>query len=220
MVRPAQLWEAPASARAIPADNARGKAYRLAQSGSKMPQELIDETSWVRESNQVAACQLNYGDAQPLLCHAPLKLDWKQTVITARNHAYRNIRPGLKTARVAEYRIGLLALMRFALLDDIGRNVVEEIGGEIEVDTVPAAVSCLRPCSCSPGVFPPFTGRLARSRDHRVDENQHAHGNALANQRGGETAKRLCNEDRMAGADRLYGEIGISGEAGIPVVAG
>ena len=53
------------------------QAYGLAQSGSKMPQELIDETSWVRESNQVAARQLVYGDAQPLLCHAPLKLDWK-----------------------------------------------------------------------------------------------------------------------------------------------
>ena len=123
-----------------------------------MPQELIDETSWVRESNQVAACQLNYRDAQPLLCHAPLKLDWKQTVITARNHAYRNIRPGLKTARVAEYRIGLLALMRFALLDHIGRNVMEKICDEVEIGAVAAAVSRLRPCSCSPGVFPHSPG--------------------------------------------------------------
>ena len=53
------------------------RPYQLAQSGSKIRQELIDETSWVRESNQVAARQLVYGDAQPLLCHAPLKLDWK-----------------------------------------------------------------------------------------------------------------------------------------------
>ena len=74
----------------------------------------------------MAARRLVYGDAQPLLCHAPLKLDWKWAVITSRNYAYRNVRPGLKAAWLAEDSIGFLALMRFALLDDMGRNVMEK----------------------------------------------------------------------------------------------
>ena len=78
MARPARLWEGPAErTRDSRGRRAAVRHYQLAQSGSKIRQELIDETSWVRESNQVAARQLVYGDAQPLLCHAPLKLDWK-----------------------------------------------------------------------------------------------------------------------------------------------
>ena len=48
--------------------------------------------------------------------------------------------------------------MRFALLDHIGRNVVEEICDEVEVGAVAAAVSRLRPCSAAPVLSPHSPG--------------------------------------------------------------
>ena len=107
--------------------------------------------------------------------------------------------------------------MCVALLNDVRRNIVEEIRGATEVNTVPAAVSCPRPCSCSPGVFPHSPGV---SPGAGIIEDQHAHGYALANQGGGEPTERPLNEKHMPGADGFDGEVGVSGEAGVPVVAG
>ena len=54
--------------------------------------------------------------------------------------------------------MSFLALMRFALLDHIGRNVVEKICEEVEVGAVSVAVGRLGPSSRGPGNSPHSPG--------------------------------------------------------------
>src|SRR4051794_32746924 len=118
----------------------------------------------------MAASQFVNRDVQPLPCHAPLELDWKQAIIASGNHVDRSFWPALEAAGFAEYCLGLIAHMRVALLDDSGGNVVQEICYDVEIGAVAAATSRLCPCSRCPRVLPPFTRRLAGNWDHRVHE--------------------------------------------------
>jgi hypothetical protein len=129
-------------------------------------------------------------------------------------------RPRLESAGLAKHRVGLRALVRLALLDDLGWKVVQEVRGEIKARAVTAALSRGDPRVLPSGVRPPLPRRLARQGDHAVDEDQHPYPRLRADERRSEAAERLRDEDRLARPDRLEHALGVDRQSGLRVVAG
>jgi hypothetical protein len=102
--------------------------------------ELICETVWIREREEVAAGQLLDLDLQSLLRDPTLELDRKEPIVASRDHVDGNLGPGFESARLSEHDVGLGALVRLALLDELGRHVVQEVRGEVEVAAVATLV--------------------------------------------------------------------------------
>jgi hypothetical protein len=189
------------------------------QLGSEVPKELICETVWIREREEVAAGQLVDLGVQSLLRHPTLEVDRKEAIVASGDHVDRNLGPGFESARLTEHDVGLGALVRLALLDDLGRDVVEEVRGEVEVSAVATPVCGRYPRCDRFGVVPPLSNRLAGNRNHRVDEHQHAHANLRAHQRRREATERLYDEDDLTRPDRLEDAISVGRETGSVVVA-
>jgi hypothetical protein len=84
--------------------------------------ELIRETVWIREREEVATRQFLDGYLQACLRHPTLEVDRKEPIVASRDHVDRNVGPGFESARLAEHDVGLGALVRLALLDELGRN--------------------------------------------------------------------------------------------------
>jgi hypothetical protein len=158
------------------------------------------------------------GYVQPFTRDPPLEFDRKEPIVAPGDHAYRNLGPCFKVAGLTKDDVSLGALVRLALLDDLGWNVMHEVGGEINIGAVPAAVRSRSPRRDRSRVVPPLSRRLARDRDHRIDQHQHAHCNLLTYQRGGETAERLRDKDHAARPNRLDDAIGVNRKAGLLVI--
>src|SRR5215831_886651 len=141
-------------------------------------------------------------DGQPLLCDATLELDRKEPIVASGDHVDRDRRPRLESAGLAEHDVGLAALQRLALSHDLGWKIVQEVGGEIEVQAVTTAVRRGCPRFLPPGVGPPLFRRLAGHGNHRVDEHDHPYPRPRAHQRRGEAAERLGDEDHLAWPDK------------------
>jgi hypothetical protein len=105
----------------------------------KICKELIDNAPRICERNQMSARQFVDIHRQSFSCDASLELDRKKSIITTGNHVDWNIGPGIETTGLAKHDVGLRALMRLALLDDVRRNIVKKIGGEVEIRAVAAA---------------------------------------------------------------------------------
>src|SRR5262245_44090082 len=110
----------------------------------------------------MAARKLVDTQVQPLVCDAPLKFNRKEPIVVAGDHANRNLWPCFKPAWLTKDDVGLGALMRRALLDDLGWNVMQEVGGKIEFRTVPTALCSFSARHNRTGVVPPLACRLAR----------------------------------------------------------
>src|SRR5262249_31917158 len=119
---------------------------------------------------------------QPFTHKAPLEFDRKEPIVTPGDHVDWNLWPCFKPAWLTKDDVGFWALMRLALLNNLGRNVMQEVRGEIKMGAVAAAVRsrCSR-LDC-PRIVPPLACRLAGNRDHRIDQHQHAHSNLLTYQ--------------------------------------
>src|SRR5215831_5134702 len=159
-------------------------------------------------------------DGQPFLCDATLELDRKEAIVASGDHVDRDRRPRLESAGLAEHDVGLAALQRLALSHDLGWKVVQEVGGEIEVQAVTTAVRRGCPRFLPPGVGPPLFRRLAGHGNHRVDEHDHPYPRPRAHQRRGEAAERLGDEDHLACPDRLDNAIRVDRQTRLRVVAG
>src|SRR5262245_23976903 len=108
--------------------------------------------------------------------------------------------------------------MCLALLDDLGRDVVQEVCGKVEFRTVASALCGFFARRNRSGVVPPLACCLARKGNHSIDQHQHAHLNPRTHERGRKTAERLCDENHSACPDCFDDAIGIGGKAGVLVI--
>jgi hypothetical protein len=109
----------------------------------------------------MATRKLVDGHVHSFPCDAPLEVDRKESIVAPCDHVDRNLGPRFEPAGLAEYDVGLGALVRFALPDNPGRNVMQEVRDEIEV-RAEAVAACGR-CACCrrSGAVSPLASRLA-----------------------------------------------------------
>src|SRR5262249_49720615 len=69
---------------------------------------------------------------QPFTHKAPLEFDRKEPIVTPGDHVDWNLWPCFKPAWLTKDDVGFWALMRLALLNNLGRNVMQEVRGEIK----------------------------------------------------------------------------------------
>jgi hypothetical protein len=111
-----------------------------ALTASNVTEELIGETAWVCEREEMAAWKLVDGEMQSLSCDATLELDREEAIVASGDHVDPDRGPRLESAGLAEDDVSLGALARLALFHDLRWEVVEEVGGEIEARAVATAV--------------------------------------------------------------------------------
>src|SRR5689334_23805192 len=99
----------------------------------------------------MAARQLVDGHVQAFSRDATLEVDRKESIVATRDHVDRNVGPPFEAAPIAEREVGLRALARLALFDDLGWNVVQEVCGEVEGRTVAPACCSRLPRGDRPG---------------------------------------------------------------------
>jgi hypothetical protein len=68
------------------------------------------------ERNQVAAWDFVDGLAEPLVCHACLKVAQKEPIVFTNHHVNRNVGPRLEVRGLAEGDLGFPALVRGSFL--------------------------------------------------------------------------------------------------------
>ena len=123
-------------------------------------------------------------DPEPLLRDAPLERRRKHPVVPPGDHPDRNLGHAREGPRLTERRARLVgfkpkrprrSLRQVVVVDDA---VVVEVGrGEAEL----LGVLPLRRSLA--GIRPPFAERLARLRDHRVQEDEHVDAGPFAHER-------------------------------------
>src|SRR5262245_65502924 len=91
-------------------------ALRLAN----VAEELIGETAWVSEREEMAAWELVDMNLQSLLCDATLELDRKEPIVASGNHADPGRRPPVESSGLAEQDIGFQPLPHLDLLYHVG----------------------------------------------------------------------------------------------------
>jgi hypothetical protein len=149
----------------------------------------------------MATRQLLDGYVQAFLRHASLEVEREEPIVGSGNDVERNVRPGLESAGLAEHDLGLGPLARRALPDRLGREVVEEVGGEVEVGPCSHRALRPRPRAAIDPVLSTTPQPSRREPDHRVDQHQHANGNLRTDQRGSETHRATARRGRR-GASR------------------
>src|SRR4051794_14321867 len=121
------------------------------------------------ERNQVAAWDFVDGLAEPLVCHACLKVARKEPIVFTNHHVNRNVGPRLEVCGLAEGGVGFPALVRGSFFGDILWHVMEEIRGEIELDAVATTLGRSLPRFEPPSVTThrPFRREEGSSRSRR-----------------------------------------------------
>src|SRR5262245_53517791 len=93
------------------------------------------------ERRQVAAVHLVGDDAEALADHPTHELGGEEPVVAAQQEPSRHVGPAIERVRPLEGRVGLTPLPALERLgDDVGRDVVEELGLHVEL-IGPAAVA-------------------------------------------------------------------------------
>src|SRR5918999_5039790 len=187
---------------------------------SKVAKNLIDEAARIRKRQEMAARHLVNAQVQSFFRHAPLELDRKEPIVTSGDHMDRNLWPRREAAGLTEHDVRLGALVPPSFLDDLGRNVVQEVCADVELRAVTAALRRRFPICDRSRVVPPLTRRLAGNGNHGVDEHQHFYGHTVAHHRGRKRTEGLGDENNSAVPDRLNDSIGVCLKAGVLVVAG
>src|SRR5262245_59360377 len=101
-------------------------------------------------------------DIQPFARDPPLEFDRKKPIVAPGDHAGRNLGPCFKTAGLTKNDVGLGTLVRLALLDDLGRDVMQEVCGKVEFRSVATPLCSFSACRNRSGAVPPLACRLAR----------------------------------------------------------
>jgi hypothetical protein len=112
----------------------------------------------------MATWKLVHADLQPFLGDAALELERKDPIVAPGAGVHRDRRPRLESAGLAEHDVGLRALLRFSFRHDVSRKVVQEVGGELEVRAITAAVRGGDPRFLPPCIRPPLTPPSRRAR--------------------------------------------------------
>src|SRR5262245_52826705 len=92
---------------------------------------------------------------QPFTRDAPLEFDRKEPIVAPSDNADRNLGPCFEAAGFTKSDVGLGALVRLALLDDLGWDVMQEVHGEIKIGAVSAALRSRLPRRDRSRVVPP-----------------------------------------------------------------
>ena len=86
---------------------------------SEIAKELIDETTGIRPRKEMATRKLVDVHVQPFARDAPLEVDRKESIVASGDCVDRNVGPRFESTGLAEVDVGLGALLRFTLLDDL-----------------------------------------------------------------------------------------------------
>ena len=154
-------------------------------------------------------------DSQPFPRYPLLEGGREEAIVSAHRDPDRHVRPRREVADGPEGRLGLGKLLIRAGGKDLGRDVVQEVGGQVEIRAVAAFPGRGHTRLLGAGVAPPGAGRLARYRDHRVDQDEGANGNLLRDERRGETADRRGDQHHIVPAiNGRDDQVGVLGQAG------
>src|SRR5450631_406604 len=145
---------------------APGRASHVRSHAEQISRELKRSC----QRDQVTAGQHVRLDAEPVPGERPLKLDGEEPVVRSDHDPNRDGRPSVKVADRPEDHLGLGALMRLPGGRDLGRDVMQEIDGRVELGAVATLFGCDRARLERSSVSPPCAWRLTRRRDHRVHE--------------------------------------------------
>src|SRR5262249_46531201 len=203
-----------------PASEERAAANALVRD---VGNEELGKLSRAGEGNQVSAWDFIGALSQPFARHAGLKIAWEEPIIFANHDMDWDIGPRLEGRAFVERDIALATCMRGSFFSDIFWHVVEEVGGELELDAVATALGGRNARLLPSGTVPPLAGRFAGKRDHCIHEDEQANRRprAGADERGRERTHRLGNEYHVVSLpDRADNAIGIGGEARVRVITG
>jgi hypothetical protein len=159
------------------------------------------ELARAAERDVVAAVHLVGLDPQTLSCMTARPCRWKHPVVAAQQVSRRRARPRCERPWFAQRPRALVSFAPLRLGRKVGMHVVVE-------DVVVAAplVAAVRP---------PVVEELAGRRDHRRDEDEQVDRNAGADERRGEAAERMTDDDDLAAvADRSHDSFGVVPPAG------
>ena len=127
----------------------------------------------------------------------------------------------MESAGFFEDDLRLFALVGRAFAQDCIRDIVQEVDRHVELGAVTTAL-----CGCHARLYrarvlPPGPGGLPRSGDHCIHEDERAHRRSSADERGGESAERLSDEDHVRPlSNRPYDDLGVIAETRALVVTG
>src|SRR5512146_3220116 len=181
-----------------------GRPCRLSDDIPPETQQPSHELLRPREGDQVPSRDHLYLRVQPLTSDALLELEREESVVRCRDDPHRNLRPALEAARLTEDRIGLLSLTRRTAAQYRLRDIVQEIGGKVELRGISAGRRRGDSRVHGARIAPPSPGGLPRLSDHGIDEHQPVHGLRGAGEGCRETTERLRDEDDIRSrSDRL-----------------
>ena len=146
---------------------------------------------------------------------ALLELPREEPVVTSDDHVGGHVGPSLDVARLVPDRVRRRARLRVPLhlRSYVVGQVVEE--GPLLVELGVAAGGLLGGPSCRirAGRAPPPSRRLARQRDHRVEQHDHPHPATVRHHRRREAAQRLRHQDGVGAlADGCIDQVGVLGQ--------
>ena len=162
----------------------------------------------------MTARDLGHPGTEALPCDPALEVQREEPVVLPGEHPGRHIRPALDGTRLAEGDVGLGKVVRLPSGGHVHRDVVQEIGGQIEFGGIAADLGGRDAGRFPAGVAPPLPRRFAGSRDHGVDQDQQTDRDARTGHGRGEAAHRLRDQDDVGPAiDGRGHRIGVFGQA-------
>jgi hypothetical protein len=160
----------------------------------------------------VPAVDLVGRDSQALPRDAAKETGREQAVVTTDQDPRRDVGPDPERRRLPQpgLRLGAPPVQRLG--GQLRRDVLVEEGDRTVVP-VPRLIAVSR-------IGPVVGGRLRRRGDHGRDQHEQFHCHPVADERGGEAAKRLRDDDQIGPvADRAGHAVGVLGKAGRVIVA-
>ena len=116
----------------------------------------------------MSALHLVRYDAQPFLDHPAHELSGKEAVFAAQQEFRRYVRPASQRPWLDEWSAGLATFApSYGLSRHLLRDIMKEDGERVDVtvDWQPQPRITLAPCFNVPGIVPPFSRRLMRTRN-------------------------------------------------------
>jgi len=108
---------------------------------SQVPRQLISQLAGPGQGSEVAARDLVDFGAEPLPRHPALELEREEPVGPSGDHPGGHVRPSLDLAGLAKGDVRLGVGVPLPRGHHLCGHVVQEVGGQIEIDGVPARLA-------------------------------------------------------------------------------
>ena len=135
-------------------------------------------------------------DAEAFASDTALQPDGEEAIVGSGQDANWRRWPRREVTHRVKRDVGLGPLVPLSLGRDLGVDVVQKVGSQVE-GTVSTPAGGLLLSLERPGVCPPVAGALTRNRDHRVHQHQVPHRHPFADQRGREPSQRPGHEHHL-----------------------